>query len=99
MTLSRATAKNDGFWLKQFGQRLTKMEKQPPVTGTNEKAWNGMIGDWNSSEIREKNIEEKLEKIFDNHQDRVRAYAEFFGLGSDIDTWQKLKNADISKKE
>lgn len=97
MTLSRTTAKNDGFWLNQFGARLGAMEGQP-VTGTNSEAWRKMISDWNSPEIKEKDIEEKLEKIFKDHGDRVKAYAEFFGLGSDIDTWEELKNADISKK-
>lgn len=95
MTLSRDTAKNDGFWINQFGNRLTAM-KGKPVTGTRyNDVWDKMIRDWNSSQITD--IEKKLEEIFKGHEDRIKAYADFFGLWN-ITTWEELKKADISKK-
>jgi hypothetical protein len=78
MTLSRDTAKNDGFWINQFGNRLTAM-KGKSVTGTRyNDVWDKMIRDWNSSQITD--IEKKLEEIFKGHEDRIKAYADFFGL-------------------
>ena len=95
MTLSRDTAKNDGFWIDQFGNRLTAMESEK-VTGTSYDAvWNKMISDWKSSQITD--IEKKLEYIFKDHTDRIKAYADFFGLWN-ITTWEELKKADIAKK-
>ncbi len=95
MTLSRDTAKNDGFWINQFGNRLTVM-KEEQVTGTwYDNVWNNMISEWNSSQITD--VEKKLEGIFKGNTNRIRAYADFFGLWN-IDTWEELKKADIAKK-
>jgi hypothetical protein len=77
MTLSRDTAKNDGFWLEQFGQRLKDMNGQE-VKGVNSAVWRDIINAWNTSQA--KNVEEKLKEIFDGQPNRIRAYAEFFGL-------------------
>ena len=98
MTLSSQTAKNNGFWFKQFGQRLTNMNVDSiPSSIQNADDWNEMIIAWKDSTLTNKTIEEKLDNIFNNHNNRIKAYAELFDLVS-ITDWQHLKDADISKE-
>ena len=95
MTLNPDTAKNDKFWIKQFWDWLTSMKGRTVTWTSNNEAWNSMIQAWNSSQITD--IEKRIKEIFEWHADRVKAYADFFGLSLASNDWDHLKNADISK--
>lgn len=95
MTLNPDTAKNDKFWIKQFWDWLTSMKGKTVTWTSNNEAWNSMIQAWNSSQITD--IEKRIKEIFEWHADRVKAYADFFGLSLASNDWDHLKSADISK--
>ncbi len=96
MILNSKSSSNNGLWMNHFGKWLTAMNGQQ-VSGTNYNTdWNDMIIAWNFSKTTD--IEKKLKEIFEGHRDRVRAYADFFGLKLTLYDWEHLKSADISKK-
>ena len=56
-----------------------------------------MISRWNDSGNTDKTLE-KMFKSNSKEAQRVKAYADLFGLNLSQNTWEQLKNADISKK-
>ncbi len=57
-----------------------------------------MITRWNDN----KNKDKSLEKMFTdgtNGSNFVKAYADFFDLNLSSNTWNELKDVDISKKQ
>ncbi len=58
--------------------------------------WNKMIERWNDDSNKNNRT---LENMFKgNEVNNVKAYADFFGLNLNQNTWEELKKADISKK-
>lgn len=97
MRLNSQTSSNNALWMNQFGKWLTDMKANKVKWMDDVIIWERMINDWNSiTDIAD--IEKKLEKIFNGHSDRIRAYVKFFELSGDITNWAQLKEADISKK-
>jgi hypothetical protein len=56
-----------------------------------------MISRWNDSGNTDKTLE-KMFKSKGKENQHVKAYADLFGLNLSSNTWDQLKNADISKK-
>ena len=88
----------DGWWKTQFEWWLKYMNgKEWDITWDNATVWQNMVKWWNANES-----DRTLEKMFKENRSwqtaSVKAYAKLFKLWDDIDTWDKLKNADISKK-
>ncbi len=97
MTLNPEIASNQGFWIQEFTKWLDWM-KGKTVTWTNYNSeWNEMITRWNDSGNTDKTLE-KMFKSKGREMQHVKAYADLFGLNLSSNTWDQLKNADISKK-
>ena len=95
MTLNLETASNDGYWIKEFENWLKYSKNKNITWTTNDRAWNLMITRWNDDDNKDKTLENMFQKDESNN---VKAYADFFGLNLSQNTWEQLKNADISKK-
>lgn len=97
MTLNPETASNQGFWIQEFTKWLEWM-KDKKVTWTKyDTEWNEMINRWNDSGNTDKTLE-KMFKLNGRENQHVKAYADLFRLSLSSNTWEQLKNADISKK-
>ena len=97
MTLNPEIASNQGFWIQEFTKWLDWMNGKT-VTWTNYNSeWNEMITRWNDSGNTDKTLE-KMFKSYGKENQHVKAYADLFGLNLSSNTWDQLKNADISKK-
>ena len=97
MTLNPEMASNQGFWIQEFTKWLEWM-KDKNVTWTKyDTEWNEMISRWNDSGNTDKTLE-KMFKSNGREMQHVKAYADLFGLNLSSNTWDQLKNADISKK-
>jgi len=96
--LSLGTNPGDGwFWKESFGSWLTSLNGKLDIFGwvsnpTYREAWENMVEKWDS--LKDKTLDEKYAEIF-RIPNAARAYADFFGLWV-INTWDELKNKDIS---
>ena len=86
----------DKRWIEEFTAWLNDTKEQD-VTDSR---WKNMISDWKGQATDDKKDQRSLEKLFTGTwgSAHVKTYAEFFWLDSSVDTWEKLKKADISKK-
>ena len=60
--------------------------------------WNNMISRWNDDNNKDKTLEMMFKGNKSWETQSVKAYADFFDLNLSSNTWEQLKNADISKK-
>ena len=97
MTLNKNS--NQGFWMEQFGKRLSSMDGKTVTETNHNEAWNNMIKRWNEGNNKDQGLEQMFKKNPSGEPNSVKAYADFFGLNLSSNTWEELKNADISKKE
>ena len=96
MTLNPATSSNNGFWIQEFSKWLEWMKDKKVSWTNNDTVWNSMIKRWNDDNNKNNRT---LENMFKKDEsNNVKAYADFFGLNLSSNTWEQLKNADISKK-
>ena len=79
------------FWLTEFQKWLSEVNENEISWNKNAVIWKKMVQE------RKRNKNHTLENLFAN-TDFVRAYAELFGLRLSSDTWNELKDADISQK-
>ena len=56
-----------------------------------------MISRWNDSSKTDKTLEKLFKENNSKEAKSVEAYADLFGLSLSSNTWEQLKNADISK--
>ena len=89
------------FWIGQFKKWLKDMRNGNKTVseGKYMNVWNQMIEWWNNEE---KNKTGNLSDLFNDPQigkNAINAYVDFFfeGENSNINSWQSLVNADISK--
>ena len=89
------------FWIEQFKKWLEDMgnSRKPVWEGTYKTTWTAMIDWWND---KNKNRNGDLSDLFNKSgigNNAVKAYVDFFfeGENSNINSWQSLVNADISK--
>ena len=87
---------SDKWWQWRFEIWLTKMKgRESEIT---DQVWRNMITRWNDNEE-----DRTLEKMFKTNNSgeaaSVKAYAKLFKLWDNIDTWQELKDIDISLKK
>ena len=67
------------------------------ITWDNASVWQNMVKWWNNHET-DRTLERMFKESNSTEGVSVKAYAKLFKLWDDIDTWDKLKYADISKK-
>ena len=86
----------DKRWIEEFTAWLNDTKEQD-VT---DPRWKDMLIDWKKQAEDDKKDQRSLYKLFTGTwgSAHVKTYAEFFWLDSSVDTWEKLKKADISKK-
>ena len=85
------------FWRNTFKDWLTEMKDSTKRWTINDSTWEAMIDWWNT--WTNSNGDQALENLFkQNETKNVKAYAKLFNLWDNIDTWDELKNIDISKK-
>lgn len=94
MTLNKNS--NQGFWMEQFGNRLTSMNGKTVTETNHNEAWNNMIKRWNEGNNKDQGLEQMFKNNTSGETNSVKAYADFFGLNLSSNTWEELKNADIS---
>lgn len=84
---------------KRFKDWLNS-QKTPITSWTNFKVWEEMRKRWHDPNIQNKTIEGLFTstEIQVSQADRVKAYAELFGIPGNITTWEQLKKADFSVK-
>jgi len=84
-------------WQNKFKAWLDWMKDQTVTWTEYDLQWNEMISRWNDSENTDKTLE-KMFKSNGKEKQYVKAYANLFGLNLSSNTWEQLKNADISKR-
>lgn len=88
----------DGWRKIQFEWWLKDMNgKEWYITWDNASVWQNMVKWWNNHET-DRTLERMFKESNSTEGVSVKAYAKLFKLWDDIDTWDKLKYADISKK-
>ena len=86
------------FWRNTFKDWLTEMKDSKLRWTINDSTWEAMIDWWNT--WTNSNGDQALENLFkQNETKNVKAYAKLFKLWDNIDTWDELKNVDISFKK
>lgn len=98
LTLNPQTSAGNWFWIKQFENWLEKSKDQQISWTWNDIAWNNMIKRWNDGDNKKQGLEQMFKKNASGERDSVKAYADFFGLKLTSNTWNYLKDADISQK-
>lgn len=89
----------DKFWQTEFSRWLTYMkDKTDDIDWVYKNVWKNMINRWNTNE-NDRTLEKMFKENGSEIQDRVKAYAEVFGLKWDIKTWEDLMDKDISSTE
>ena len=100
MTLNSQTAANDEFWIKQFTNWLNDRVDKKDYSSAPQQ-WRNMIDDWEKLDPNDKS-KRSLDTLFSKSV-HVQTYAQYFFDADDerskISTWDRLKNADISKKK
>ena len=84
---------------KRFKDWLNSQKTQI-TSWTNFKVWEEMRSRWHNPSNQNKTIEGLFTsaEIKASQADRVKAYAELFGIPGNITTWEQLKKADFSVK-
>lgn len=97
MTLNPDTASNNEFWIQEFTKSLERMKGQTVAWTKYATVWKDMIDRWNDSSKTDKTLEKLFKENKSQEAKSVEAYADLFGLSLSSNTWEQLKNADISQ--
>lgn len=101
MTLNPQTAKNEWFWIEEFKLWLNDLVDRGDYTSMGA-WWRELISDWERQDLSDK-TKRSLDNLFNNNAKNIQTYAHHFFDSDDdrysITSWEKLKNADISKNK
>ena len=85
---------DDKWWWWRFKDWLENVDVND-ISWEDYSVWRDMVGRWRNGENKNKLT---FDNLFEDSR-FVKAYAKEFGLWAGIDTWDKLKNKDISEKK